>query len=155
MSLFSRGSRLTFTARKSRRCAAKGFSLIELLVVIVILGLIASIVAPNLMGKIGGAKVKTARVQIEDLSAAMELYFLDVGRYPTTELGLNALIAKPENNDLWNGPYLRKNRIPLDPWGGQYHYQAPGGFAPFEIWSFGADKKPGGEGDDADIESWR
>jgi general secretion pathway protein G len=135
--------------------SSNGFSLIELLVVIVILGLIASIVAPNLMGKVGGAKAKTSRVQIEDLAAALELYYLDVGNYPSTEAGLAALIAAPENLKEWSGPYLRKNRIPVDPWGSQYHYKVPGEFAPFEIWSFGADKKPGGEGSDADIESWR
>ena len=140
---------------KPHQRVIEGFSLIELLVVIVILGLIASIVAPNLMGKLGSAKVKTARVQIEDLSAAMELYFLDVGSYPETEAGLTALIKKPAELKLWNGPYLRKNRIPEDPWGGIYHYRSPGNFAPFEIWSLGADKKTGGEGHNADIESWR
>lgn len=134
---------------------AGGFSLIELLVVIVILGLIASIVAPNLMGKVGGAKVKTAVVQIEDLAAALEIYYLDVGNYPATDVGLSALIVAPESSPQWGGPYLRKNRIPEDPWGMPYQYKTPGSFAPFEIWSLGADKKAGGEDNNADIESWR
>ena len=142
-----------FELNRAQRAA--GFSLIELLVVIVILGLIASIVAPNLMGKVGGAKVKTAVVQIEDLAAALELYYLDVGNYPATDVGLSALIVAPPNLQQWGGPYLRKNRIPVDPWGMQYQYRSPGDFAPFEIWSFGADKKIGGEDNDAEIESWR
>ena len=132
-----------------------GFSLIEMLVVVVILGLIASIVAPNLLGKISDAKTKTARVQVEDLAAAVELYYLDVGRYPSTEHGLNALIDEPETEPQWSGPYLKKQRIPVDPWGHSYLYRSPGEFAPFEIWSLGADREAGGEGDNADIESWR
>jgi len=141
--------------RANKYHAFGGFSLIELLVVVVILGLIASIVAPNLMGKIGGAKVKTTRVQVEDFASAVELYFLDIGEYPATSLGLQALVSAPPNTEGWGGPYLRKSRIPEDPWGSPYQYRAPGGFAPYEIWSFGADKKAGGKGDDADIESWR
>ena len=138
-----------------RRFSLGGFSLIEMLVVIVILGLIASIVAPNLLGKVSDAKAKTARVQIEDLAAAVELYFLDIGRYPSTEHGFKALITAPQNETQWGGPYLKKNRIPLDPWGEPYFYRSPGQFAPFEIWSQGADRKTGGEGNNADIESWQ
>lgn len=134
---------------------ARGFSLLELLVVIVILGLIASVVAPNLLGKVAGAKVKTAMVQVEDLSAAMELYYLDVGSYPSEKQGFDALLRAPEEVSNWRGPYLKKNKIPIDPWGMPYLYRSPGSFAPFEIWSYGADKQSGGEGEHADIESWQ
>ena len=132
-----------------------GFSLIEMLVVIVILGLIASIVAPNLLGKIDNAKAKTARVQVEELAAAVELYYLDVGQYPATAHGLLALIEAPPDVDAWSGPYLKKQRMPSDPWGQNYHYRSPGDFAPFEIWSLGADNQADGEGDNADIKSWQ
>ena len=132
-----------------------GFSLIEMLVVVVILGLIASIVAPNMLGKIADAKSKTARVQIEDLAAAVELYFLDTGSYPTSDAGLDALIIAPAEVSQWDGPYLKKKRIPDDPWGQPYLYRSPGEFAPFEIWSLGADQKVGGDGDNADVESWQ
>lgn len=132
-----------------------GFSLIEMLVVVVILGLIASIVAPNMLGKIADAKAKTAKVQIEDLAAAVELYFLDTGAYPATDEGLGALIVAPAEVAQWDGPYLKKKRIPDDPWGWPYLYRSPGEFAPFEIWSLGADRKIGGDGDNADIESWQ
>ena len=132
-----------------------GFSLIEMLVVVVLLGLIASIVAPNMLGKIADAKSKTARVQIEDLAAAVELYFLDTGSYPASDVGLDALINAPAEVPQWDGPYLKKKRIPDDPWRRPYLYRSPGEFAPFEIWSLGADQKVGGDGDNADVESWQ
>lgn len=133
---------------------AQGFSLIEILVALVIIGLLASVVAPNLIGKVGGAKSKTARIQIEDLSAALELYYLEVGTYPTTQQGLAALVAQPEGVTTWNGPYLRKSAVPDDPWGAPYHYEAPGKFGPFGVWSYGIDGEEGGEGEAADILSW-
>ena len=138
----------------SRQTVNGGFTLIEILVVIVIVGLLASIVAPNIMGKIGGAKSKTARIQVEDLSAAVDLYFLDVGNYPSTDQGLDALITAPEGIDRWDGPYLRKRKIPADPWGHPYQYRSPGEQAAFELWSFGADGNAGGTGEDADVANW-
>ena len=144
-----------YRGRPQSSIGSAGFSLIEMLVVVVILGLIASIVAPNMLGKIADAKAKTAKVQIEDLAAAVELYFLDTGAYPATDEGLGALIVAPAEVAQWDGPYLKKKRIPDDPWGRPYLYRSPGEFAPFEIWSLGADRKIGGDGDNADIESWQ
>ena len=132
----------------------KGFSLIELLVVLVILGLLAAVVAPNVMNKLGGAKSKTARLQIEDISAALDIFALEVGRYPNSGEGLNALVASPGDTKNWNGPYLRKKTIPVDPWGNAYQYQSPGDNGDFDLFSLGADNASGGEGDNADINSW-
>lgn len=132
----------------------RGFTLIELLVVLVILGLLASVVAPNVMSRLGGAKAKTARVQIEDLGAALDLYQLEVGTLPSTEDGLTALVQKPANLERWNGPYLRKSVIPKDPWGNDYHYRSPGEHGAYDLYSLGADNAPGGEDDDADVTSW-
>lgn len=131
-----------------------GFSLIELLVVLVILGLLASVVAPNVMNKLGGAKSKTARLQIEDLGAALDIYSLETGRYPSTEEGLDALIKNPGNIQNWNGPYLKKNTIPDDPWGNPYHYKHPGDHGAYDLYSLGADNSEGGDKDNADIQSW-
>ena len=146
---------IALSTRTCRRLHRSGFSLIEMLVVIVILGLIASIVAPNLLGKIDNAKSKTARVQIEELAAAVELYYLDVGQYPSTSNGLAALIEAPSEVAEWSGPYLKKQRMPRDPWGQNYHYRSPGDFAPFEIWTLGADNQAEGEGNNADVKSWQ
>lgn len=131
-----------------------GFTLIELLVVLVILGLLVSIVAPNVMSRLGGAKLKTARMQVEDLGAALELYYLDLGRYPSTEQGLVALIEKPPDVSKWSGPYLKKSQIPKDPWGNEYQYRSPGEHGAFDLLSLGKDDAEGGEGENADIRSW-
>jgi general secretion pathway protein G len=131
-----------------------GFTLIELLVVLVILGLLASVVAPNVMSRLGGARTKTARVQIEDFGAALDLYQLETGTLPGTEDGLGALVRKPAHAERWNGPYLKKSVIPKDPWGNDYHYQAPGEHGPYDLYSLGADNAPGGEGENADVTSW-
>ncbi len=130
-----------------------GFSLIELLVVLVILGLLAAVVAPNVMNKIGGAKSKTARLQIESLGAALDDFALETGRYPNTEEGLKALVEDP-GIPGWNGPYLKKKTVPMDPWGNTYHYKAPGDHGPYDLYSYGADNAPGGEKENADINSW-
>jgi general secretion pathway protein G len=128
--------------------------LIELLVVLAIIGLLAGLVGPQVMKHLGGSKTKTARVQIEDFAAAMEMYKLDVGSYPAGENGLSGLVAAPDNAPGWNGPYLRKNLIPKDPWNQEYHYRSPGEHADFEIYSYGADNAEGGEGEKQDINSW-
>jgi general secretion pathway protein G len=111
---------------QDRFCRSRGFTLIELLVVLVILGLLAGLVGPQVMKYLGGANTKTAKLQIEDFSTALDAFRLDMGRYPTTAEGLNALVAAAGGATRWNGPYLRKNLIPKDPWGNDYQYRAPG-----------------------------
>lgn len=106
------------------------------------------------MKHMGASKTKAARVQIEDLAAALDMYKLDEGRYPTTQQGLAALVEKPAEAKRWNGPYLRKDKIPLDPWNQEYHYVFPGQHGKFDLFSLGADEKEGGEGEDQDINSW-
>ncbi|HVZ05799.1 type II secretion system major pseudopilin GspG [Hyphomicrobium sp.] len=132
-----------------------GFTLIELLVVMVILVLLASLVAPRVIGYLGSSRTKTAKVQIESLSTSLELYKLDNGRYPDAREGLNALVQRPANMPSWNGPYLKKDKVPLDPWGAPYIYRYPGKHGPFDIITLGADKREGGEGEDQDIASWQ
>lgn len=138
---------------QKRRNRQAGFSLLETLVVLVIIALIAGIVAPRLMSQLGGAKTKTARIQIGQLRSAVDLYNLDVGAYPTNEQGLDALVTAPSGVPGWNGPYIEKIRVPLDPWGNAYIYRSPGKVMEFEILSYGADGERGGDGDSADISS--
>jgi len=128
----------------------------ELLIVMVILGLIASLVGPKLFGKLGKAQQKTAKTQIEMLMSAMDAFRLDVGRYPTQQEGLSALAANPGTGgglDKWDGPYLKK-AVPNDPWGNPYVYRNPGEHGEVDIYSYGQDKQPGGEKENADIGSW-
>ncbi len=132
----------------------RGFTLLELLVVLVILGLLASLVGPQVLKQIGGSKSKTASLQIEEFGTALDLFNLDVGRYPVTAEGLNALIVQPDEARFWNGPYLKKKVIREDPWGNAYHYQSPGEYGSYDLYSLGADNREGGEGDDADVVSW-
>jgi len=140
--------------RRRSRAASAGFTLVELLVVLAILTLLAGLVGPRVLSQLGGAKSKTAGVQIADIDKAMELFKLDVGRFPTTEEGLEALAKKPASvTSGWSGPYL-KGSLPTDPWGKPYRYQlAPNGTV--EILSLGADGAPGGEGENADIRNPR
>lgn len=130
--------------------APRGFTLLELLVVVVIIGLLASYVGPKYFSQIGKSEVTVARSQVEAFERALDSFRLDVGRYPTTEEGLDALLHRPTNAAGWNGPYLKKS-IPPDPWGHPYTYQAPGSKTEFEIVSFGKDGQPGGSGENADI----
>jgi general secretion pathway protein G len=136
----------------------RGFTLIEILVVIVVIAILATLVAPNVFQHVGTAKVSTAKSQIEMLGTALDAYRLDNGQYPTTQQGLAALVTKPASGAPanWRGPYLRKD-IPLDPWGAPYAYTAPGDVnkTGFDLVSYGADKKPGGDGENADILSWK
>jgi general secretion pathway protein G len=132
----------------------RGFTLIELLVVIIILGLLAGLVGPRLFGRVGQSKQAAARAQIELFGAALDQYRLDTGAYPASSPGLEALVANP-NVPSWNGPYLRKNAVPRDPWGNPYLYKCcPGDHGDYDIWSHGADNAPGGDGENADIASW-
>ncbi len=144
--------------RLRRRPRPSGFTLIEILVVIVVIAILATLVAPNIFQHVGAAKDATAKSQIEMLGAALDAYRLDNGRYPSTEQGLAALWEKPTSDPPanWRSPYLRKP-VPLDPWGRAYLYMSPGQVNPqgYDLLSYGADGKPGGDGEDADILSWK
>ena len=131
----------------------RGFTLIELLVVIIVLGLLVGLVGPRLFGRVGQSKQAAARAQIELLGAALDQYRLDVGAYPNSGQGLDALQRNP-NSPNWSGPYLKK-AVPKDPWGNQYKYRCcPGQNGEYDLWSEGGDGAPGGEGENADITSW-
>jgi general secretion pathway protein G len=130
-----------------------GFTLLELLVVMVIIGLLASYVGPKYFGQIGKSEVKTAQAQIDAFGKALDQYRLDAGHYPTTDLGLNALVVRPGNEPKWGGPYLAK-AVPNDPWGRPYQYKSPGDHGDYDLWSLGKDGQPGGTGEAADITSW-
>src|SRR5687768_16076114 len=130
--------------------SALGFTLLELLVVVVIIGLLAGFVAPRYFGQVGKSEVNVAKAQLDALEKALDQYRLDTGRYPSAELGLKALVERPANETKWNGPYLRK-AIPLDPWGKPYLYRIPGEKGEFDLLSFGKDGQPGGSGENADI----
>jgi general secretion pathway protein G len=135
------------------KTAQAGFTLIELLVVMVILGLLAALVVPNFIKQEEKSKVKAARVQIESFGTALDTFRLDVGRYPTSQEGLEALRSRPSGLERWDGPYLKKE-IPRDPWGNPYVYRSPGEREPYEVLSNGADGVAGGSGDGGDIRSW-
>lgn len=131
----------------------QGFTLLELLVVMVIIGLLAGYVGPKYFAQIGKSEIKATRAQIDALEKALDQYRLDVGRYPSTEQGLNALMKQPAGETRWQGPYLRKD-VPLDPWGSAYQYRQPGEHGEFDLFSFGKDGKAGGDGEAADITNW-
>lgn len=139
---------------KLRRGFVDGFTLMELLIVLVIIGLLAALVGPTLYQRIKPAKQAAARAQIENFTVALDSYYIDVGRYPSTEEGLKALREAPANQPKWNGPYLKKE-LPADPWGHPFVYRAPGRSGGYEILSPGADGREGGEGEDADVVSWQ
>jgi general secretion pathway protein G len=133
--------------------ASAGFTLIELIVVVVIIGLLAGLVLPQFIRQEEKAKLKATRAQIELLGTALDTFRLDIGRYPTSEEGLQALRQKPATLDRWDGPYIKKE-LPEDPWGKPYVYKSPGDHGPYDIISYAADGVPGGEGDNRDITSW-
>ncbi|MDH4108838.1 MAG: type II secretion system major pseudopilin GspG [Gammaproteobacteria bacterium] len=137
---------------RSRR--QRGFTLIEIMVVVIILGILAAIVAPNVIGRVGEAQVTAARQDLRSIESALKLYRLDNFSYPTTEQGLEALVAKPADPNVrnWKGPYVE--RVPRDPWGNPYLYLSPGNNGEIDIYTMGRDGRPGGEGEDADIGNW-
>lgn len=130
---------------------SRGFTLLELLVVILIIGLLTGIVAPRFMGQVSRSEVTTARAQLDALDKALQSYRIDTGRFPTTTQGLKALVAQPAEESRWRGPYLQGD-VPVDPWGNAYQYRSPGSNGrDFEVMSLGKDRAPGGSGDDTDI----
>ena len=139
--------------QKFRRRAGRGFTLLELLVVMVIIGLLAGIVAPQYFSQLGKSNAKVAKAQIESFGQALDQYRLDVGQYPNGEQGLIALRAAPSNTPKWAGPYLKRD-IPVDPWGNAYLYKAPGQHGEYDLVSQGSDAAPGGTGEAADVTSW-
>jgi len=137
------------------RASRAGFTLIEMLVVLVIIGLIMGLVGPRVLSYLSDARAKAARLQIESFSNSLDLYYLDVGRYPTAQEGLAALVKRPPGVDVWNGPYLKGGTVPTDPWHNAYVYVAPGVHGPYDLMSYGSDGREGGEGSAADITNWQ
>jgi general secretion pathway protein G len=131
-----------------------GFTLLELLIVIAILGLLGVVGTVQLTGYLGRAKTDTAKLQLDQLANAIELYRLDVGRPPTSEEGLNALVSQTTEIGGWRGPYLRKSQATLDPWGRPFSYKIPGEHGEYDLATFGGDGRPGGQGADADVSNW-
>lgn len=139
--------------KKLQNGRQRGFTLIELLVVLAILAMLAGLVGPKVMNALSSSKTKAAKIQIEDLGAALDMYRLDVGRYPNSSEGLEALVKSP-GGKAWNGPYLKKTQVPKDPWGYDYQYSFPGNNGEYDLISLGADNATGGEGESQDIVSW-
>jgi general secretion pathway protein G len=137
-----------------RRGREDGFTLIELLVVLAILGLLIGLVAPQVMKYLGRARSDAARVQIQNIAGALDLYRLDMRRYPNQQEGLQALVEMPPGTNGWNGPYLQQKKVPLDPWNRPYVYRIPGEHGEYDLYTLGADNAPGGTGEDQDVTNW-
>lgn len=131
-----------------------GFTLLELLIVMIIIGLLAALIGPKMIGRVGESRQTVAKQQIEGFSSALEMYKLDTTKYPTQEQGLEALVVMPQGLNNWKGPYLKKKFIPKDPWGNNYVYTYPGEHGDYDILSYGADGNSGGDGEDKDVASW-
>jgi general secretion pathway protein G len=146
-------TRRALLGRSGGRGAESGFTLVEMLVVITIIGLIMALVGPRVLNYLSESKVKTARIQIESFTQALDLFYLDNGRYPTSSEGLSALVQRPGNASSWNGPYIKTATVPADPWGRPYAYRSPADHSPYEISSYGSTGQPGGSGAAAEIKS--
>ena len=144
--VISFGARRARFDRSARAAAQAGFTLVEMLVVITIIGLIMALVGPRVLGYLGESKVKAAKIQIESFSAALDLFYLDNGRYPASNEGLAALVQRPASAGAWNGPYLKTGSVPADPWGHPYVYKVPGDHAAYDIASYGPAGLDGGAG---------
>jgi general secretion pathway protein G len=146
-----------FVLRKGRRRERSegGFTLVEILVVITIIGLIMALVGPRVLTYLNESKVKTAKIQIQSFASALDLFYLDTGRYPSSTEGLGALVHPVGGLAVWNGPYLKGGTVPLDPWGKPYVYRSPGQHGTYDVVSLGSDGQEGGTGTAADIGSWR
>lgn len=138
----------------NRSRAESGFTLLELLVVLAILALLATFAVPQVMKVFGGAKSDAAKIQVSNLSTALDLYRLDVGRYPPQDQGLGALVSRPDDLERWNGPYVKKHESLLDPWGNVYIYRFPGRHGVYDVYSLGSDEAEGGEGEARDLTTW-
>ncbi len=141
--------------KRARRSAERGFTLVELLVVITIIALIMGIVGPRVLNYLTESKAKAAKIQIESFASALDLFFLDTGRYPAGSEGLQALVRRPGNIASWNGPYLKGGVVPPDPWGNPYVYRAPGQHGTYDLLSYGSDGTEGGTAAAQDITSWQ
>ncbi len=142
-------------AAKHRRAAGEtGFTLLELLVVLAILGLLAAFAVPQVMKALGGAKADAAKIQVNNLTSALDFFRLDVGRYPTQDEGVAALVERPSGLERWNGPYVKKRESLVDPWGNEYLFRRPGQHGEFDLYSLGSDGAEGGEGQARDVTSW-
>lgn len=138
----------------TRPAKAAGFTLLELLVVLAILGLLAAIAAPQVLKHLGAAKSDAARIQIQNLASTLDLYRLETGRYPSEREGLLALVERPVGDPRWDGPYLKRKDALKDPWGRSYAYRFPGRFGEFDLFSLGADNREGGDGENKDVSNW-
>jgi general secretion pathway protein G len=152
--IMMRNKRLQNGRRIAERGATRGMTLIEILVVLTLIGVVLGIVGSNYLGKSEQAKAKAAKIEIEQIGQALDLYKLEIGNYPTTQEGLQALVAAPAGVNNWAGPYWKRNTVPKDPWGHDYVYASPGTHGPYDILSYGADGKEGGDGVNKDITSW-
>ncbi len=147
-------TRRLFSHQRLERDGEAGFTLVEMLVVITIIAMIMALVAPRVLNYLGESKIKAAKIQIESIGSALDLFYLDEGHYPTTSEGLGALVQRPENSPTWNGPYLKGAFVPKDPWGRPYVYRSPGEHGPYDIVSYGPDGERAGLDGTSAIVSW-